>query len=319
MNLFHIKIPKDFLDEFKVTLNHPLYISDNIFAAKEQGKRVLLEMVDTHPKLILGYSGGMDTGFILCCIRDLIDEGKITEDTIEILQGIFTGGDVILTLDHERATKFANSLGFNPRIYKYDINKKWRDCEDFILKYKVSGPDTVVLCYQVLFAFEQDGIVIGTSAVRNSHGIEDVELLRGLKMSSIFDNMINFNTWDSDNYSCYITPFRLYDKKINMQPYGMEYVNNSAYIEYSSLKTLHQYLYLWMIYLQCYPKMFEIFGKFGTLNLVLWRQKCFNENIMRLYEFENMPLNTTNVQLPNGELFTEKHLLNYDEMKEGEK
>ena len=25
------------------------------------------------------------------------------------------------------------------------------------------------------------------------------------------------------------------------------------------------------------------------------------------------------IKLPNGELFTEKHLLNYDEMKEGEK
>ena len=68
MNLFDIEMSKDFLGEFKVTLNQSLYISDDIFAAKEQGKRVLLEMVDTHPKLILGYSGGMDTGFILCCI-----------------------------------------------------------------------------------------------------------------------------------------------------------------------------------------------------------------------------------------------------------
>ena len=33
-------------------------------------------MVDTHPKLILAYSGGVDSVFILCCIRDLIDEGK---------------------------------------------------------------------------------------------------------------------------------------------------------------------------------------------------------------------------------------------------
>ena len=114
MNLFDIELPKHFMGKFKITLNHPLYISDNIFAAKEQG---LLEMVDTYPKLILGYSGGMDSSFILCCIRDLIDERKITEDTIEIVQGVFTGGDVILTLDHERATKFANSLGFNPRIY----------------------------------------------------------------------------------------------------------------------------------------------------------------------------------------------------------
>ena len=65
--------------------------------------------------------------------------------------------------------------------------------------------------------------------------------------------------------------------------------------------------------------MFEIFGTFGTLNWVLWRQESFKEEVKRLFEFDNMPLNITTVQLPSGELFTEKHLLNYDEMKEGEK
>tara|TARA_B100000029_G_scaffold90767_2_gene80628 strand:- start:2329 stop:3282 length:954 start_codon:yes stop_codon:yes gene_type:complete len=317
MNLFDVKIPKHRFDKFEVTLNYPLYISDNIFAAKEQGKRVLLEMVDTYPKLILGYSGGMDSGFILCCIRDLIDEGKITEDTIEIVQGIFTGGNVILTLDNERTTKFANSLGFNPRIYKYDINEKWRDCENLILKYKLSGTATVVGSYQILFAMQQDGIII-TNQVPPT--LKSFHLRGGLRMCSAFDNQINFHTWDSDNYSSYITPFRLNMRKINTQPYNMEYSGNYVYyIDYLSINSLEKYLYLWMIYLQCYPKMFEIFGKFGTINWELWKQKCFNKEIMRLLEFDLLPLNMTSIQLPNGELFTEKHLLNYDEMKEGEK
>lgn len=316
MNLFDIELPKYFMDEFKVTLNYPLYISDNIFAAKEQGKRVLLEMVDTYPKLILGYSGGMDSSFILCCIRDLIDEGKITEDTIEIVQGIFTGGDVILTLDHERATKFANSLGFNPRIYKYDINEKWRECEELALTYKLSGPPTVIGIYQILFAMQQDGIVIMNQVTPM---LNECRLTTAcLSMCSVFDNQINFHTWDSDNYSSYITPFRLNSRKVNTQPYMIDMIDSSMHMDYQSISSLQKYMHLYMVYLQCYPEMMEILGKFGTINWELWRQKYFNENIMRLLELNRMPYNVTNVQLPNGELFTEKHLINYDEMKKGE-
>ena len=317
MNLFDIELPKRRFDKFEVTLNYPLYISDNIFAAKEQGKRVLLEMVNTHSKLILGYSGGMDSSFILCCIRDLINEGKITEDTIEIVQGVFTGGDVILTLDHKRATKFANSLGFNPRIYKYDINEKWKDCENLILKYKLSGNVTVVGSYQILFAMQQDGIVI-TNQVTPM--LNEYRLTTAcLSMCSVFDNQINFHTWDSDNYSSYITPFRLNSRKVNTQPYMIDMIDSSMYMDYRSISSLQKYMHLYMVYLQCYPEMMEIFGKFGTLNSVLWRQKCFKEEVIRLFEFDNMPSNVTNVQLPNGEMFTEKHSLNYDEIKEGEK
>ena len=62
--------------DFSITINHPVWITDDILAAKRETKRVLLEMVDTHPKLILAYSGGTDSAFILCCIRDLNNEKK---------------------------------------------------------------------------------------------------------------------------------------------------------------------------------------------------------------------------------------------------
>lgn len=321
MNLFDIKIPKDFLDGFEITLNHPLYISDNIFAAKEHGKRVLLEMVDTYSNLILGYSGGMDSSFILCCIRDLINEKKITEDTIEIVQGVFTGGDVILTLDYERATKFANSLGFNPRIYKYDINEKWRDCENLILKYMLSGRATVIGSYQILLSMQQDGTVI-TGHTTISKYLVGQSLLPhwSVWMDSIIDNLINFQTWDSDNYSSYITPFKLNMRKVNTQPYNMKYSQEYSYhFNYRSINNLEKSLYLYMIYLQCYPKMMEIFGKFLTINWMVWEQHCSHDDITRLRNFDEMPANVSVIKLPNGELFTEKHLLNYDEMKEGEK
>ena len=321
MNLFDIELPKYFMDEFKITLNHPLYISDNIFAAKEHGKRVLLEMVDTYSNLILGYSGGMDSSFILCCIRDLINEKKITEDTIEIVQGVFTGNDVILTLDHKRATKFANSLGFNPRIYKYDINEKWRDCENLILKYMLSGRATVIGSYQILLSMQQDGTVI-TGHTTISKYLVGQSLLPhwSVWMDSIIDNLINFQTWDSDNYSSYITPFKLNMRKVNTQPYNMKYSQEYSYhFNYRSINNLEKSLYLYMIYLQCYPKMMEIFGKFLTINWMVWEQHCSHDDITRLRNFDEMPANVSVIKLPNGELFTEKHLLNYDEMKEGEK
>ena len=59
--------------DFSVTINHPVWITDDVYVAKVEAKRVLLEMVDTHSKLILAYSGGTDSSFALCCIRDLIN------------------------------------------------------------------------------------------------------------------------------------------------------------------------------------------------------------------------------------------------------
>ena len=325
MNLFDTEHPKYFMDKFKVTLNYPLYISDNIFAAKEQGKRVLLEMVDTYPKLILGYSGGMDSSFILCCIRDLIDEGKITEDTIEIVQGIFTGGDVILTLDHERATKFANSLGFNPRIYKYDINEKWKDCEDFILKYKLSGMATVVVSYQYLLSMKQDGVVIQHRGPGRYTGLglgnENLIFSNNWCACDIIDNIINFDTWDKDIYSSFITPFRLTSRLINTQPYsfgGTDAEQNRG-MDGRTLVRIQKYLHKYISYFQCYPEMTEILGKFLTIDWMVWEQHYSHDDIKRLRNFDDMPYKFARVKLPNGELFTKKHLLNYDEMKEGEK
>ena len=102
--------------KFEVKLNYPLPITDDIFSIKEHGKRVLLVMVDTYPKLILAYSGGSDSAFILCCINDLINEWKITKNTIEIVQGVYTAKDIILTPDHKRANKFAKYLNLTSHI-----------------------------------------------------------------------------------------------------------------------------------------------------------------------------------------------------------
>ena len=69
--------------DFSITINHPIWITNDAYEAKVEAKRVLLEMVDTYPKLILAYSGGTDSAFILCCIRDLINEVSSSRKNIK--------------------------------------------------------------------------------------------------------------------------------------------------------------------------------------------------------------------------------------------
>ena len=86
-------------------------------------------------KVSLAYSGGSDSGFLLCCLRDLIDEGKLKKDTIEVFQGVFLLGGIPQD-DAARATRFAHSLGFDHKIYNLEI--------DDIMHFK--HPNVIIIC-----------------------------------------------------------------------------------------------------------------------------------------------------------------------------
>lgn len=322
MKLFDIKWPSHNKDDIDITLNYPLYISNNIFDLREHSKRVILEMVDTYPKLILAYSGGMDSSFILCCIRDLINEGKIPRDRIEIFQGIFTSNGVIATADFERAIKFANSLGFSPRTEMFDMNVNLVEIEKYYAghNYKVLGNSAIDNACQSILARKQDGIVILNtipyilSYMRSAH----------LPSIDCSHNTVNLPTWDNDIFSSRITPFRLNQRKLNYQPYENQdcYNLKRRYQDANSLQLFEKYLHSWMIYLQSYPEMMEILGKFQTIDIGIYQRthEGYNEDVAGMFQFNFMKLvGWEPIKLPNGELFTEKHLLNYDEMKEGEK
>ena len=322
MKLFDIKWPSDIQDDIDITLNYPLYISNNIFDLREHGKRVILEMVDTYPKLILAYSGGMDSGFILCCINDLVNERKIPRDRIEIFQGIFTASGVILTADFERAIKFANSLGFSPRTEMFDINDNLVEAQKYYAghNYKVLGNSAFDTACQNILARKQDGIVIENQIPYN------LSYMRACHIPSVdcSHNTINFSTWDNDIFSSRITPFRLNQRKLNYQPYENQdcYNLKRCYQDINSLLTFEKFLHSWMIYLQSYPEMMEILGKFQTIDIAIYQptHEGYNEDVAGIRQFNFMKLGGwVPIKHPNGELFTEKHLLNYDEMKEGEK
>ena len=68
--------------------------------------------------------------------------------------------------------------------------------------------------------------------------------------------------------------------------------------------------------------MMEILGKFNTIGKAIFdpTHECYNEDVAKIMQLNWLEFGTwVPIKLPNGELFTEKHLLNYDEMKEGEK
>ena len=292
-NLFTIVHPYSNPDrDFSITINHPVWITDDVYVAKVEAKRVLLEMVDAYPKLILAYSGGTDSSFILCCIRDLVHEGKLKSDTIEIVQGVFTADGIPLTMDRNRATLFARKLGFEPRIYEFDVNERWLEAQNFYYDFCLSGHTAITDIFQTLWASDQDGHVIRTSGTSNAIWFGLNYNKDGFRMPTINvlwdlpNNQVNLSSWDNKVFSSFLTPYRLFAPNIDQSPFeeAEKYESTSptnSKFNRDGMSLLEKYLDKWMIYLQCYPEMAEILGKFLTIDWSVWlyhskKRKGFN-------------------------------------------
>jgi len=317
--------------DFSITINHPVWITDDPFLAKVEAKRVLLEMVDEYPKLILAYSGGTDSAFILCCIRDLIDEKKIKPDTIEIVQGVFTADGIRLTMDTKRATSFARKLGFSPRIYEYDINKKWLDIQQYYYDFCLSGSTSITDIGQTLWATEQDGHVIRTygftgpsssfPALGNNYE-DKCEVSLNNILWDLPNNQVNLSTWDNKMFSSFLTPFALNAVPVDRSPFdeAKKYESTSptnSQFNRDGLKLVEKYLYKWMMYLQCYPEMTEILGKFFTWDWTIWHHHSHKfANAGRMKEFitetQSSERRYADIKLPDGRNYTKKDLVNYE-------
>ena len=343
-----------FEGEFEITLNYPLWITENPFKLKEETKRAILEIIDSYGKVSLGYSGGSDSGFVLCCIHDLIGEGKITKNTIEIWQGIFII-DGKPQLDSERATRFANSLGFEPRMCEFIIDNAFnKKLMDYALKYvdrhqSMTGEDPYICLIQDYVASIQDSTVLTVSNTGTSLGYplgypyksnesfndpvafnkhhwkhvpkDEVNLSRwsenwliSLYQVTHYDsdsNTVEVLCWDNKVFSCLISPFKIKKRLVDIEPF--EKLPKS----YDPLhpRNTNKFMDKWMIYLQCYPKMFEIFYKFSTFRNG-WRSSNQKEAEMvreAAATLEKFPVKRTKVKLSNGKYFTIKDLLNYEE------
>ena len=63
-NTFNDLLSPKFEDNFEVTLNYPLWITEDPLTLKRECKRGLLEVAETYKKVSLAYSGGSDSGFL---------------------------------------------------------------------------------------------------------------------------------------------------------------------------------------------------------------------------------------------------------------
>ena len=321
--------------DFSITINHPIWITNDAYVAKVEAKRVLLEMVDTYPKLILAYSGGTDSGFALCCIRDLVQEGKLKSDTIEIVQGVFNANGKPLTADRKRATLFARSLGFDPRIHEFDINERWLEAQQFHYDFCLSGPEGLVDVFQTLWASDQDGHVI-----RSLHSYRfglnyDEDGFRMPSFRVLWDlpnNQVNMSSWDNKIFSSFITPFKLSAPNADRSPFeeAEKYESTSCPVDANGkpinskfnrdgMALIERYLNKWMIYFQCYPEMTRILGKFFTIDWSLWHH---HSRELERYEYMrdfirelilHSKFKFAEIKFPDGRPLTKKDLVNYEQ------
>jgi len=330
-------------ENFKITCNYPLWFTSDPYKVKEEVKRGLLEMVDVYGKLSLAYSGGTDSGFILCCVRDLVEEGKLKKDTIEVFQGVFIIDDEP-QYDMNRAIKFANSLGIDPKIVEINLDKDtdvwtsiWNEASKSNEKYGglyVVEDDMFAVTLQNYVAGIQDGMVIrdswGTIPVRNLqiHGGDDTPGIT-LQMMYQYDpdkNFVEMYAWNNKILSCTISPYGLKKRPINCEPFRSP-IDLPANVHPLHPKNVDKLLSKWVIYLQCYPEMTEIFYKFKTDGYSCIGDYGFfkrglpsrdgreTKTTLKFFEFRKFfssyPLVSTDMTLPSGELFEIEHLTNY--------
>jgi len=337
-DLFTVTFGAD--ENFKATLNHPLWITSNPYKLKEEVKRGLLEIVDTHNKLSLAYSGGSDSGFILCCLHDLIKEGKLKKDTIEVFQGVFIINDE-LPYDMNRAIKFANSLGFDPRIVEINLDKDtdvWTNLWDQSVKFiethggrQFTLQDIFPLTVQNYLMDIQDSVVISgyLSSKRIGYNNWDVSLLM-LEHYHPDSNHVDVLSWNNKIVSSFFSPFKFKKNLINTEPFKKPVTKKWLTHPLYPSRFDNDFPKL-LIYLQCYPEMNEILYKFKTLGYVDGnfgsgdyefferglpsRYGKETKTTLKIFEFKKFfssySPRSANVTLPSGELYTIEHLTNY--------
>ncbi|MBF83960.1 MAG: hypothetical protein CL489_05725 [Acidobacteria bacterium] len=225
-------------------------------------KRCLTEISETIDNPILAYSGGMDSGFVLRCLADL----KL--DKIKVYHGIFTSNGKILAPDSERALDYARYLGFDPKIVelkldRHAINKAY----DIVDNYGIMRNEITLL--QEVWIRSIDGVVIksvntfgGGFGGHGSPEQTDRYLMQQAKFIHYLSdsNAIDLFDWDVDVFCSMISKFFVESSNINFSPFpkGEKYHNPM------NPYTFNESLFKWLIYLNCYPDMKEIFFKFPT-------------------------------------------------------
>lgn len=274
MNLFHT----DFKNPFKVDIAYKPYMGSN---TDQHVKRVLMEIADTHDNPILAYSGGMDSGFVLRCLADLRKEGF---DKIDVYYGTFYSSNKRTVKDKERAFNFAHRLGIEVKNIDLHIDKSVIDESiDLAEKYRFSSPVSIV---QEVWRRRIDATVIkadpclgGTSLGKGQVVVNRYRTINHKFIDLLDDtNTVEIYHWDIDIFSSLITNFYVHRKTIDMEPLQRQ-ITRDIFANPFNPFNFNASFFKWMIYLERYPDMMEIFFKFPTFVL-----DTENKEMVSLYE-----------------------------------
>lgn len=224
---------------------------------KEHVKRALVEISETVDNPMLAYSGGMDSGFVLRCLAELREEGF---DKIDVFYG------VAYAEDQKRALKYARSIGINPMTIDFPITISiMDDVVDLGRKYKVKDMMSVL---QEVWRRRIDATVIKSVCCfgenvflknKDRYRITSHKFWQYLPDS----NCVDVFDWDIEVFSSMISRYFVERRHINCDPF---YLNekrepfNNPFNPYS----FDASMYKWLMYLDAYPDLAEIFFKFPT-------------------------------------------------------
>ena len=302
----------EFEPEFSVTLTRPIYMAKDNYKLKRETKRALIEIRETYSgTLVLPYSGGFDSSFVLLCYMDNIREGRLKKTDFIVREAIFIAEECkdenIPT--HTEASRFLRDYMIDGVDYRYDkiilnkellqeITKELKEVSTLneflgqlldLWRKKTLGEHSFIWCEGFPKPNKRQ-IGIGPQPRR---AVWDSLLClsnNGFKYLKSNDN-INIFHWDEHVFSSFLTNFWYHQPIIAFN----KGVHLNEYFWFNAQEGLSRQ----MIMMQCYPELFSCYPKRKMINED-HRGRLWNQIVARLNSYEVR----TPLQLPNGEKVT---------------
>lgn len=256
---------------FKAYTDQNFYVGSN--PAREV-KRALKEIAETVDNPILAYSGGMDSGFVLRCLADLKENEGF--DKIDVYIGNFQSKDL------KRAIRYAHTLNIDPKVIPFNGDDKDLEiCYHISDNYLIKEPVSI---FQEAWRRRIDGTIVKSVCCFGENVFPKamdryrmtchkfIHHLPGGNSVDVFD-------WDLHTFSSMISPFLIKRSNIDVSPFGHMKNLYNPFNPHSYNSSLFKYL----IYLNEYPDLFQIFFKFPTIYMKKYQD---NQPLMEFIEYQ---------------------------------
>lgn len=262
--MLDVTYPKTPQDKLKVVLKKPLVMTSDDQSLRTEVKRVLREILQE--RVIVGYSGGMDASFLLCCLRDLVTGGKVDPSKFQVRKMLPTITGIPVQRDHERGIRFAKSLGFDVAVEKVELTEKVQDYADFGDRYLIACLVSITQevwrqsqDYPVIKAANHPGMSVHWTdeSLTDKGSMQHSEKLMHHRMSPSIDVF----DYDERIYSAFLSPLYMNHRNIDQGPFTEQ---EKSLGNPFSVRVTNSMLFKWIRMLNCYPEMQQVYYKFPT-------------------------------------------------------